>query len=71
MIFRKNKSLIFNSYSEIEVFILFIDLSVTLHEAVENGHMSTVEYLLSEGASVDEKDRFGMYCIKIEKNFFL
>ena len=34
---------------------------MNLHEAAEKGLLQTVEFLVGEGASVDEKDEDGMY----------
>ena len=42
-------------YSEKEIV-----LGVNLHEAAEKGYLPTVEYLVGEGASVDEMDSRGM-----------
>ena len=36
-------------------------MGVNLNEAAEKGYVQTVEYLVGEGASVDEKDEDGMY----------
>ena len=49
----------------------FLVLGVNLHEAAEKGLLQTVEYLVGEGASVDEKDEYGMYFNRINSLFVL
>ena len=44
---------------------------MNLHEAAEKGLLQTVEYLVGEGASVDEKDEDGMYFNRINSLFVL
>ena len=59
-------------YFSIEVFFYSekdIVLGMNLHEAAKKGLLQTVEYLVGEGASVDEKDEDGMYFNRI--NFFM
>ncbi len=41
---------------------------MNLHEAAEKGYLPTVEYLVGEGASVDEMDSRGMLELMQSKN---
>ncbi len=53
-------------YSEKEIV-----LGVNLNEAAEKGLLHTVEFLVGEGASVDEKDEYGLYFNRTNSLFVL
>ena len=48
-----------------------IDFSINIHEAAKKGLQVNVEYLIDEGALVDEKDEKGKYCNRINSHFVL
>ncbi len=51
--------------------VMEIDFSINIHEAAKKGLQVNVEYLIDEGALVDEKDEEGKYCNRINSHFVL